>query len=568
MFLEVLLDARAQAGDDATRGAIDQALRTTLDRLACGGVRDQIGGGFHRYAVDAQWTVPHFEKMLYDNAMLAVVYARAARVFDDDEYRRVVRETLEFVLRELTDPLGGFYSAIDAEVNGREGRNYLWTSSELAQVLDPGDADFAARVFGADQGPNFRDGHHPDDPPSCVLRLDARPETIAERMGMKRDDLLMRLAKVNRQLYAARMRREQPRKDDKVLSEWNGLMVAGMVSGAALFADQRYLAAAQRAAGFVLERMTAPDGTLARSWRRGAAATPGVLEDYALVIHGLLALHKVRRLAGHAGPGSPFLQSAIRLYETSVRLFRGEDMGYYDTRADQADLFLRSRSTYDGAAPCGASVMLHNLIDLSEATGEPSYLDRAVSLLRTLSASVKRDPLSSINTTRGLLRLLRTERSKRDVETFAAPRAGVEPESSTGDTTPVEIYASVERLDLASGAPAEMELAIRIAPGYHITAADPGPGGGGLVPLRVHLVHGQGVAVYADYPPGELMGAGGSEFFGHRGELRVRVATELAGPVSGTPLLAVTFQACTETECLRPTTVELDVPIDIGRAQA
>ena len=568
VYADFLLDAREHAEEKATRDAIDRAVRHTLDAMAIGGIRDHVGGGFHRYAVDATWTVPHFEKMLYDQGLLALLYTRAARVYDDTEYKRVVRETLEYVLREMTDPSGGFYSAQDAEVDGREGLNYHWTPTQLAEELDPGDAEFAAEVYGLTKGPNFRDPHHPDEPASNVLRLTARPEELAARFNLSRDEFLMKLAGVNRQLYAARKRREQPHLDDKAIAEWNGLMIAAFAEAAVLFKDKRYFDAAERAAGFVLGSMTDADGRLRRSWRAGSSSVPGVLEDSAAMLLGLTALHRaaLARTGAERAP-TPYLASAVRLYELAVKDFRGEDMGYHDTRADREDLFVRSRTTYDGATPCGSSMMLHALLDLADATGEPSYLDRAVSLLRTVSAAVSRDPVATVNSTRGLLRLLRTDRSKQDPETFAPLEADApaeEPCPEAPDVSPVEIYAETDRLKVSPDKPAELTLLVRIAEGYHVTAADPKPSDEslGLTAFRVHVVGGEGIAAYADYPVGAEHGLAGDTFFAYSDHFELRVAVEQTAELLGRPRLAITYQACTQTECLLPRTVELDVAVE------
>ena len=564
-YAEFLLDARQQAADKPTKDALDRAIRSSLDAMAVGGIRDHVGGGFHRYAVDATWTVPHFEKMLYDQGLLALLYTRAATIYDDAEYKRVVRETLEYVLREMTDTTGGFHSAQDAEVDGREGLNYLWTPTQLAETLDPGDAEFAASVYGLEKGPNFRDPHHPGEPASNVLRLEARPTAVAGRMSLSRDEFLMKLAGINRRLYAERAKRTQPRKDDKTIAEWNGMMIAAFAEAAALFKDHRYFAAAERAAAFALERMVDRDGRLARSWRAGRTSGAGVLEDSAMLIAGLLALHRAALVrTGRPGP-TPYLESAVRLYEQAVRDFRGEDMGYYDTRAGQEDLFVRSRTTYDGATPCGSSIMLHNLLDLAEATGEPSYLERAVSLLRAMSGAISRDPLATVNSTRGLLRLLRTDRSKRDAETFAPP--GSEGEEPAPDTNPpVEIYAETDRVRVSQDEPAEFTLLVRIAEGYHVTAASPHAGASGddmgLVGLRVFVLGGEGIEAYADYPLGEEIGVYGSRFLAYTGQFELAVVVEQSGPIAGRPRLAITYQACTSTDCQLPRTVELDVGIE------
>ncbi|MCC7388668.1 MAG: DUF255 domain-containing protein [Phycisphaerales bacterium] len=570
VYADFLLDAREHAEDKPTRDAIDRAVRASLDAMATGGIRDHVGGGFHRYAVDATWTVPHFEKMLYDQALLARLYTRAGAVYDDAEYRRVVRETLEFVLREMTGEGGGFYSAQDAEVDGREGLNYLWTPTQIAEALDPGDAEFAAEVYGLTKGPNFRDPHHPDGEASNVLRLEGRPAELAGRFSLSRDEFLMKLAGINRKLYGARKARTQPGLDDKVIAEWNGLAIAAFAEAAVLFKDKRYFDAAERGAGFVLGSMTGPDGRLRRSWRAGVANAPGVLEDSGAMILGLVALHRAAlSRTGAPRTPTPYLASAVRVYELAVEDFRAEDMGYHDTRADREDLFVRSRTTYDGATPCGSSMMLHALLDLADATGEPSYIDRAVSLLRAVSNAVSRDPVATVNSTRGLLRLLRTDRSRQDPETFApldlaTDQSAPEPCPEAPAVTPVEIYAETDRLRVSPGRPAELALLVRIADGYHLTGADPRPSDPtlGLAPFRVGVVGGEGIACFADYPDGSEHGLAGDTFLAYTGQFELRVAVEQTGELLGRPRLAVTYQACTQTECLMPRTVELDVAID------
>ncbi|MCC6968750.1 MAG: thioredoxin domain-containing protein, partial [Phycisphaerales bacterium] len=227
-FLELLLDVRPLAGDDSTGDAIDQALRTTLERMAMGGVFDQVGGGFHRYSVDERWLVPHFEKMLYDNASLAAVYARAAARLSDPYFSTIARRVIEYLRREMQLPDGMFASAQDAEVDAREGKSYVWTPEELAQALDPGDSTFAARIYGLDAEPNFRDPHHPDEPAAFVLALQARPERLANDLGASVAALQDRIARINQQLLEGRGRRPQPGRDDKAITSWNGMAISAL----------------------------------------------------------------------------------------------------------------------------------------------------------------------------------------------------------------------------------------------------------------------------------------------------------------------------------------------------
>ena len=560
--LFLLLEARRDAADEQTATAIDAALHTTLDKMAIGGLHDQVGGGFHRYSVDNTWTVPHFEKMLYDNAQLATLYAQVAERDDDAFYRRVARRTLDYALREMTAPgepgATGFFSAQDAEINHREGLNYLWTPEAIREALHGDDAELAIRLYGLDKGPNFRDPHHPNDPAQNVLRLSDRPEVVAKSMGMSEPELLSAMDRINAALYEARAARQQPRVDDKVITAWNGLMIEALAAGAELFDDVRYFEAGDHAARFILDRMRTPDGVLLRVSRGGVSKTPAFLEDHAMLITGLVALHRAR-FARDAWR----LDTAVELANRAHELFADEGGGYFDTRADQDDLFVRTRSSYDGALACAASSMLGALVDLHEATGEGVWLERALALLASLSAAIHASPVATANSTRHLLRLLRLGDAlagRPEIENNPAPPPPAE-------APPVQVHASAEHVRVDADTPASFRLRLVVPEGMHIVAADPGEGAEGLIPLRVGLVRGQGVAVYADYPEGELLDLGiegVAPIRVHHGEIEFDVAIEHApgvGASPGEPVLGVTFQVCTRTECLAPRTLELNVEI-------
>ena len=558
-YLVFLLDAR-DAVDGESRGAIDHALRFTLDRMAAGGLFDQVGGGFHRYCVDATWTVPHFEKMLYDNAQLASVYARAATLYDDAFYRRIARRTLEYVLREMTGDHGGFFSAQDAEVDHREGLNYLWTIEQIRGALPTSEADFAISAYGLDRGANFLDPHHPEDGPKNVLRLEGRPETVAARMGLTEAEFLERLDRVNAALLGARAEREQPGLDDKVLSAWNGMMIAAMVEGGEALGEARFLDAGERAAGFLLTAMRGADGRLLRSHRDGRSLHDGGLEDHAWAIVGLLALHDAGRGEGLYFRGARELAGVVHA------AFVLEDGAYADVAGGRSDLFVRARSTYDGATPSGAGVMVHALLGLHAADPDGPWLDRALTQLGTMSGVVARQAVGSVNATRAVLRVLSLEDGASAWLAFGEDA----PTPAGSSARVVEIYADTDRVVVREDEPAEIVLGFRIMGGYHILAAEAVAEGSsitGLAPLRVGLVSGGGVAVYAEYPEGEAYGAafvGRDELRVHTGEIRLRVAIEKAegvGAGAGAPMLGVTFQACDDSACLAPATVRLGVEI-------
>jgi uncharacterized protein YyaL (SSP411 family) len=569
VFLEFLLDARQRA-DDATRDAIDSGVRTTLDRMAIGGIRDHLAGGFHRYSVDKHWTVPHFEKMLYDNAQLAAVYARAATAYNDPFYLDVARTTCDYVLREMTaDPQApgthGFFSAQDAEVDHREGLNYLWTPDDFDRVLNAEDAAFAKRLYNLDASPNFQDPHHPEDDPKWVLRTDARPEDLAERFNLTHDAFAERLARINAALLAERATRKQPITDDKALTAWNALMITGLVTTAeALNAREpvsgdRYLDAARRAARFILSTMRDDPGRLLRSYRNGQAAIPAPLEDHAFLTHALLQLARADQ------PNrAEWLAAAADTAGRARDLFADDRGGYYDTDADRTDLFVRARSTHDGATPAPAGMMLLALLDLADQTGDDTHLDQGVALLAALSGAVDQAPVGTLNPLRALLRLMNNPARLSGRYTFS--NADPEPTQSR-QPNPVRVLANTEKVTVTKDTPAVFKIALEPPPGYHIVAADPGPANLPLTPLRVGLTRGQGVAVYADYPEGEPYGLpeiGTITVHHDRIEFDVVLEHKLGvGASPGVPVLGVSFQACSDTECLPPRTVELDIAVEI-----
>ena len=355
-----------------------EMLRRTLTRMARGGIYDQLGGGFHRYSVDAQWLVPHFEKMLYDNAQLASLYLHGWLATNDSEYRLIVEETLDYVRREMTHPAGGFYSAQDADSEGAEGKFFVWSPDEIrAAVGDPALARVALAYWGVDDGPNFED--------HSILFVPRDPATVAESLGLTQDAMMASLARARQVLHAAREKRVHPGLDDKVLASWNGLMLAAFAEAAAVLGRTDYLAAAVHNAEFLASQMVR-DGRLRRSWKDGQARITGYLEDHAMVGAGLLALYE-------ATFDRKWLDESRRLAEEALRLFWSEEReAFFDTGHDQETLVVRPRNLFDNAVPSGTSVTIEWLLRLAVVLGEERYEAVALKALRPMADLMQRYP--------------------------------------------------------------------------------------------------------------------------------------------------------------------------------
>jgi uncharacterized protein YyaL (SSP411 family) len=353
-------------------------LRHTLTRMARGGIYDQLGGGFHRYSVDGQWLVPHFEKMLYDNAQLASLYLHAWLATGEPEYRRVTEETLDYALREMTHPAGGFYSAQDADSEGVEGKFFVWSPEEIRAVLgDETLARTALAYWGVADGPNF-EGHN-------ILFVPREPAEVAGTLGLSVDELAARLARARRVLQAHREKRVHPALDDKVLASWNGLTLAALAEAAAALGRPDYLAAAVRNAEFLTSSMVR-DGRLLRSWKDGQARITAYLEDHAMVGAGLLALYE-------ATFDRRWLDESRRLAEETLRLFwNAERETFFDTGHDQESLVVRPRNIFDNAVPSGTSVTIEWLLKLAIVTGEERYEAVALQALRPMADVMQKYP--------------------------------------------------------------------------------------------------------------------------------------------------------------------------------
>jgi len=352
----------------------------TLDSMAAGGIWDHLGGGFHRYSTDRYWRIPHFEKMLYDNGQLATVYAEAFALTGDSRYKDVAEQLLEFVLREMTGPHGAFYAALDAETEAKEGAFYVWKTDELRKAL--GDADFAlfADAYGAAGEPNF-EGRH-------TLLLPRPLAETAARHKLSAEELWARLAPMRQKLLALRNKRPRPLTDTKVITSWNGLMIRGLADAGRILENERYLAAANKAADFVLARLRTKDGRLLCTYAGGEAKLNAYLDDYAFLVDGLIALHR-------ATADRRWLDEARRLTDKMIELHGDErGGGFFFTSTDHETLIVRTKGPSDGALPSGNSVAADNLIYLATALKEAKYLEQAEKTIAARGAMLKNYPLA------------------------------------------------------------------------------------------------------------------------------------------------------------------------------
>ena len=380
MSLEFLLRVASrswQSGeqpDDLTR-----ALRLTLDKMAGGGIYDQIGGGFHRYSTDARWLVPHFEKMLYDNALLASVYLHAWQFLGDERYRTICEQTLDYVLREMTDPTGGFYSTQDADSEGAEGKFYVWTPEEVEAILGATDAPIVAAYWGVTPQGNFEGAN--------ILHVTRTAAEVALALGLTPEQVVSVVSSARGRLYEARSGRVWPGKDDKVLVSWNGLMLRAFADAGRILDREDYRRAAAANADFLTTQLRS-DGALRRSWRKGTAKIAAYLEDYAAVVNGLLSVYE-------ASGAARYYQSARGLAdEMLARFWDAEKGAFFDTAIDHEALIGRPREVTDNATPSGMSLAVEALLRLWAFSGDGGYYDIAARVLTTFAPAMLAQPSS------------------------------------------------------------------------------------------------------------------------------------------------------------------------------
>ena len=529
-----LLWDRAEQGDAEARRMVVE----TLHKMGRGAIYDQVDGGFHRYTLDAEWRIPHFEKMLYDNAHLAELLVITADATGDPELDRLARGTLDFVLDEMTLDGGGFKSAIDAETDGEEGAYYVWTSSELREALSGDGYDLLGPIFGFDGPPNFEGEKY-------TLYLTDTLDAHGKRLGWSRSELLGKMDPHVDRLRDFRNRREFPLVDDKVLTDWNGMMIAAMARAGIFLDEPRYLEAAEKAATFILRNLKDEDGTLLHAWRGGEAKIRAFLDDYAFFTKGLVALYE-------ATQDRRWLEAAERTAEEMERRLRDSSGGYYLSE-EKPHLLFQPKTVFDGAIPSGNGIATLALLALADHTGNAVYRQRAESAMKAFAADLDERP--------GTLRTLAQAVGRyHRGSTPSRVLASKERASSEQINEPIDklaeklVTTNVVMGDQSTtdtpGRPFELRLTIR--EGWHINANP--PSFKYLIATEV-----QGDVWDVRYPQGDTF-----EFSFSDTALSVYSGTiAIRGEVDpGESDLRLVYQACDDTRCLAP--VEKTIPLSQG----
>lgn len=512
----------------------------TLDMMAYGGIYDQIGGGFHRYAVDAKWLVPHFEKMLYDNALLAKLYLKAFHVTKEPLYQRIAKEIFTFVEREMTDTVGGFYSAIDAETDAEEGKYYVWTKGEINGLLDKKDVKQFNTIYGVDKGTNFEGKN--------VLYV---PEND------KSEESILSLISSKEKLLNARYERERPLLDTKILVSWNGLMIDALAYGYQVLEEEQYYTAASKAAQFILDSLIKPDGELWHLSTSNVAKFDGYLDDYAFFIQGLLTLHE-------ASGEEKWLVSAQELTQKMIELF-WDDMngGFYYTKADDKQLIVRTKKPHDSAIPSGNAVAVNNLLILQEKinnlptkNAHVNYREFADTTLRSFAQAMDQTPSSFMHMLYSLNAYLNSQEGDNlPVENIVANLS----------TQPI-VTAKANILTTKTRDVIDVEVQVIIKDGWHINANPTGQEN--LIPTIISVPDDSSISISeANYPKGKsvkfefspdsLNVYEGTTTF----TLKIKPKENITLKKNNRILLKLNYQACNETECLLPQT--LDIPFTI-----
>ena len=531
----LFLLARSQRHGDQEAQAVAEH---SLDAMARGGIYDQVGGGFHRYSTDAHWLVPHFEKMLYNQAHLARAYLAAYRLTAKPFYARIARQTLDYSLREMTAPEGGFYSATDADSSGVEGEFFVWTPDALRAALDDEDAKLAMQLWGVTAKGNFEGKN--------ILHLAKGFETFAAEQGLELDALLARVDRIRDQLWRVRETREHPLRDDKIVTAWNGMMITALAVASEILEEpagsRSYRDAAVRAADFLWAENRRGPGELWRVHLEGSSSIPALQEDYAYLTEAFVTLYDV---TGEAR----WLERARELADAmSAKFWDDENGGFYMTGAGvDPHLLARPKSPNDGAIPSGNSVAVRALAMLAARTGERAYSDRATATLSAFASSIARYPAGFAYMLAGADELL---------------HGGVGPRQYAAAGT-VRALGRVVRTDIRGDKAFKIEVDLSIRDGWHVNSDRPLSAQLIATALTIDPNRGGWALDDVDYPPPDTVRLGFQDepLNVFQGDVTLK-ARAIPG-ISETAVvpLRLKIQACDDRVCLKPEELVLEVPV-------
>ena len=555
----LLYEHRRNSGE----GLLDMA-RLTLDQMAMGGIHDHIGGGFHRYATDERWFLPHFEKMLYDNALMARNYVEAYAVTGDEFYREVATGIYDWVEREMTGPEGGFYSALDADSEGIEGKFYVWTQQEIIDVLGEDEGELFCAAYGTEREGNYAEEATREPTGRNIPYLGRRLSDFAKQRGMEPAAVEAQMAAARKKLLAARSRRVRPARDDKVLTAWNGLMIGSLAYAGRELGEPGYTETAARAARFVLDNLRR-DGRLLRRWREGEARFPGYLDDSVFLAQGLLDIHA-------ATGEQEWLDEARGIVEAAIGDFWDDSGGgFFATAAESERILVRVKQALDHPLPSSNGAAALVLLRLAEATGEDRYRTYAGRTLEAMLPWMQRAPFGT--DTLMLAAAIYLDEAQATASTKAgsaaksppvvAEKPTAKPAPVVGEKGPVKLAASLSNARVAPGERFEVVCRLEMAKGWHVNSHSPRQAY--LIPISM-IVKGTVPLEVGEiaYPSGREIDQGGERLSVYSGQVEISVPITVGTEAAeGESQLSVSlgFQACDDTSCLAPERIEVKLPI-------
>ncbi|MBT4527289.1 MAG: DUF255 domain-containing protein [Deltaproteobacteria bacterium] len=511
-----------------------KVINTTLMGMARGGIYDQVGGGFHRYSTDANWFAPHFEKMLYNQANLVQVYLKAYQLTGNPYYSLIARETLEYVLRDMTSKDGGFYSAIDADSEGKEGLFFLWTKEQLQEVLTPEEAELVISYYGVSDQGNFENQN--------LLHIPEDPYRFAKSRQLSISQLFIQLVTIKKKLYLVREQKIHPLRDEKIITAWNGMMIIAFATAADILKENKYQIAAIKTAKFLWDKSRSQKGQLNRSYLSGTSSNEGTLDDYAYFSRALIELYD---LTGD----STWLNRSVELSNEMISLFEDQNSGgfYMNQKQSNVELITRPKEGNDGAIPSGNSMALDVLTMLYRRTGNDIYQKNAKAVLAAFSSKISEYPEGFSYMMLGASKLFNGEYKNHQYAAGGAVALKIKTESEAADKIKFEIQFSIK-------------------PGWHINSDQPLQED--LIPTQIALKNGEYATInHITFPKSDMVSLGFQEapLAVYTGDLIVKGKIDTINNTSPDQLLEhleLTLQACNNSFCALPEVLSFPIPLN------